>query len=71
VATYRESSRLFFDQGGFDVHLQAHWSAQASISVTRDGALIQSESRTLGERVGEYDTLVQVRESQPVLVAGP
>ncbi len=67
---YRESSRLLFDQGGFDVHLQVHWSARASVSVTRDGAVIQSETRNIGERVGDYDTLVQVRESQPVSVAG-
>jgi hypothetical protein len=67
---YRESSRLVFDQGGFDVHLQVHWTASATASVTRDGALIQSETRNVGERVGNYDTLVQVREAQPVSVAG-
>ena len=70
VHKYRESSRQFFDLGGFDVHLEVGWSAQVSVTVTTDGTVVQAESLSLPEgRVGNYDTLVQVRESQPVLVA--
>jgi Flp pilus assembly protein TadG len=69
VHKFRESSRARFDQGGFDVHLQARWGASAVVTVTTDGAVVETASFPLPDRVGDYHTLVQVRESQPVQVA--
>jgi hypothetical protein len=69
VHKYRESSRRFYDQGGFHVQLQVRWSAAASVTVSTDGVVSQTATFGLPDRVGNYGTLVQVRESQPVLVA--
>jgi len=67
---YQQSSLKFFDQGGFDVHLNVRWTPITLVTVTTDGALVEMAAPALPDRVGDYDALVQVRESQPVLVAG-
>jgi hypothetical protein len=69
VHRYQRSSRDVFDQGGFTVRLQVRWTASAVVTLVTDGVLIESAAPVLPDRVGEYATLVRVRESQPVLTA--
>lgn len=65
---YSESSLKVFSAGGFLVGLTATWSASAHIQASRDGAVVQDETRSLDPRVGHYEQRYQVRESWPVLV---
>jgi hypothetical protein len=65
--TYSQSSLKLFDAGGFLVRLTATWSASAHIQASRDGVVVQSETRSLYPRVGQYEQRYQVRESWPVL----
>jgi hypothetical protein len=64
---YSQSSLMLFDRGGFLVRLTTTWSASAHIQASRDGVVVQSETRSLGPRVGQYAQRYQVRESWPVL----
>ena len=66
---YSESSLKEFAAGGFLIHLTATWSASAYIQASRDGAVVQSETRTLEPRVGVYQQRYQARESWPVSVS--
>ena len=67
VHRYHESSRKVFDQGGFPVHLEVHWGAVGTVRATRDGAVVQNDTLSVGSRVGEYEARYQVRESQPIV----
>jgi hypothetical protein len=64
---YSESSLKVFGLGGFLVRLTATWSASAEVRASRDGVVVQSETRSLQPRVGQYEQRYQVRESWPVL----
>jgi hypothetical protein len=66
---YSESSLKDFAAGGFLVRLTATWSASAHVQASRDGAVVQSETRTLQPRVGVYQQRYQVRESWPVSIS--
>jgi hypothetical protein len=66
---YSESSLKQFGAGGFLVRLTATFSASAHIQASRDGAVVQSETRALEPRVGVYQQRYQVRESWPVSVS--
>jgi hypothetical protein len=67
---YHFSSAKVFNQGGFLVDLKATWSLSGHIVATRDGSVIQDETRALSGRTGEYSVRYQVRESQPVNILG-
>ena len=67
VHRYHESSLKVFDQGGFPVHLEVRWGAVGTVRATRDGAVVQNDTLSVGSRVGEYEARYQVRESQPIV----
>jgi hypothetical protein len=65
---YHFSSAKVYYQGGFLVDLKAAWSLSGQIVATRDGAVVQQDTRVLPSRSADYSARYQVRESQPVLV---
>jgi hypothetical protein len=67
---YHFSSAKVFNEGGFLVDLKATWSLSGHVVATRDGSVIQDETRALLGRTGEYSARYQVRESQPVNILG-
>jgi hypothetical protein len=70
IHRYTQSSLKVFDQGGYLVQLNATWAVSGHVIATRDGAVVENTTLSLPQRTGLFSARYQVRESQPVLVAG-